>query len=116
MFLDFIKWVKSIQTAGYNGARTVVNPTLIFGFNIKTKISELLCTQLNCLFTQGVFRKIMKNYVLVSEFEKTSKITKNLQTNIFFFIKNAIRNHWSTFLGYFLSILDICFIENNFLT
>ena len=23
MFLDFIKWVKSIQTAGYNGARTV---------------------------------------------------------------------------------------------
>ena len=24
MFLDFKKWVKSIQTAGYNGARTVV--------------------------------------------------------------------------------------------
>ena len=23
MFLDFKKWVKSIQTAGYNGARTV---------------------------------------------------------------------------------------------
>ena len=24
-FLDFKKWVKSIQTAGYNGARTVIN-------------------------------------------------------------------------------------------
>ena len=24
MFLDFKKWGKSIQTAGYNGARTVV--------------------------------------------------------------------------------------------
>jgi hypothetical protein len=24
MFFDFKKWVKSIQTAGYNGARTVV--------------------------------------------------------------------------------------------
>ena len=24
MFLDFKKWVKSIQTAGYNGADTVV--------------------------------------------------------------------------------------------
>ena len=24
MFLDFKKWVKIIQTAGYNGARTVV--------------------------------------------------------------------------------------------
>ena len=24
MFLDFKKWVKGIQTAGYNGARTVI--------------------------------------------------------------------------------------------
>ena len=28
-FLDIKKWVKSIQTAGYNGARTVEEITLI---------------------------------------------------------------------------------------
>ena len=26
MFLDFKKWIKSIQTAGYNGVRTVYEP------------------------------------------------------------------------------------------
>ena len=31
-------------------------------------------------------------------------------------VKNAIGNQRITFSGYFFSILDICFIENNFLT
>ena len=30
MFLDFKKWVKSIQTAGYNGARTVIAYAYLF--------------------------------------------------------------------------------------
>ena len=33
MFLDLKKWVKSIQTAGYNGARTVLGQN---GFKSKS--------------------------------------------------------------------------------
>ena len=32
--MNFKKWVKSVQTAGYNGARTVYTPKFLF-FNEK---------------------------------------------------------------------------------
>ena len=36
MFLDFKKWVTSIQTAGYTGARTVYNVDFYPWFNFVT--------------------------------------------------------------------------------
>ena len=40
MFLDFRKWVKSIQTAGYIGARTVCNISFIFVVSRNDKLQK----------------------------------------------------------------------------
>jgi hypothetical protein len=70
-----------------------------------------------------IFRKIVKNYVPNSDFatrllnlSKPQKSQNFCKTNIFFSLKNANCNQRSTFPVYFLSILNICFIENTFLT
>ena len=51
-----------------------------------------------------------------AEFEKTSKIPNFLQKIYFFLLKNVNCNQRSTFLVYFLSILNIYFIKNSFPT
>jgi hypothetical protein len=41
MFLDFKKWVKLIQTAGYNGARTVMKENFYPSYgNLTTHIAK----------------------------------------------------------------------------
>ena len=50
MFLTFKKWVKSIQTLGYNGARTVHNLKCNNGLFIKAAHNEL-CKPLTKLST-----------------------------------------------------------------
>ena len=46
-------------------------------------------------------RKIPKNYIPVSDFAT---------------IENTIQNQRNTFSGYILSILNICYVENNSMT
>ena len=53
----------------------------------------------------------LKFYHQAAEFEKNSKIPKFLQKKILL-LKNANCNQRSTFPVYFLSILNIYFIEN----
>ena len=52
MFLDFKKWVKSIQTAGYNGARTVYGKSvytvnLRYYLRFKFQFRHLICNEKN---------------------------------------------------------------------
>ena len=53
MFLDFKKWVKSIQTAGYNGLRGVYYMCYMFDFPMHIKCSMKECIEVK-LTHQGM--------------------------------------------------------------
>ena len=68
-------------------------------------------------------RKIANNYVPIPDFatrplnlRKSKKFPKFSKINTIFLLQNANFNQRCTFSVYFLSILDICFIETIFST
>ena len=70
-----------------------------------------------------IFKKIVQNYVTISDFatrplklRKPKKSQIFAKMNILILSKNENCNQRSTFPVYFLSIFNVCFIKNIFLT
>ena len=61
MFFDFKKWVKNIQTAGYNGARTVFT--------------------LHCPHNRPATHGTSKHCIAIAKVEETQTISPTLQRN-----------------------------------
>jgi hypothetical protein len=116
-------WVNQIDNAPLNYLSEKLQQVRATQGVLASKFPISILMQIQGQHGCQIFRKIVKNYVPISDFatrllnlSKPQKSQNFCKKNIFFSLKNANCNQRSTFPVYFLSILNICFIENTFST